>query len=74
MAIEQEAAMTKNPPIGIGMERHLNALGETGRAKLQRETVKSLQRAWRARHDSGRASHVIHANVRMLRNLRTLQS
>ncbi len=66
--------MKMQPSIGIGMERHLLALGETGRAKLQRETVKSLQRAWRARHDSFRASHVIHANVRMLRNLKTLQS
>ncbi len=66
--------MKMQPSIGIGMERHLLALGETGRAKLQRETVKSLQRAWHARHDSGRAATVITMNVRMLRNLRTLQS
>ncbi len=60
--------------LGIGMERHLNALGETGRAKLGRETVKSLRSAWRARHESGRAPVVVRMNVRMLRNLREFQS
>ncbi len=60
--------------MGIGMERHLAGLGEQGRAKLQRETVKSLRRAWRARHDSGRAATVVHMNVRMLRNLNHFSS
>lgn len=56
--------------IGVGMYRHLAAMTPLQRAKLQRETVNSLRRAWRARHDSFRAPMVIRANVKMLRNLR----
>ncbi len=53
------------------MEQYLKDLGKQGRAGIARTSAMALRDAWPNRHTSGRAPHVIHANVRMLRGLKS---
>lgn len=56
------------------LRTYLESMSDSENAKLRQDSLAMLQRAWPWRHRSREAAIVVRANVRMLRNLKTLKS